>query len=127
LRSRYQLEFSCRALKQFFNKTSKLLRFTKPTRNMKKLLTSPFWPLVLDYLILFCYLLETELKIVEQNIHNNYSWNYLGRIKSCFKSINSYFTDLTVSGDKIATYKGVPWTVNGKHITSQTLVNVQIK
>jgi hypothetical protein len=58
---------------------------------MKKLLTSPFWPLVLDYLILFCYLLETELEIVEQNVHNNYSWNYLGRIRSCLKTINSYF------------------------------------
>ena len=51
----------------------------------------------------------------------------LAELKVALKTINSYFTDLTVSGDKIATYKGVPWTVNGKHITSQTLVNVQIK
>ena len=35
--------------------------------------------------------------------------------------------DLKVNGDKVATYNGVPWTVNGKLVTSQTLVNVQIK
>ena len=35
--------------------------------------------------------------------------------------------DLKVNGVKVATYNGVPWTVNGKHVTSQTLVNVQIK
>ena len=35
--------------------------------------------------------------------------------------------DLKVNPDKLATYKGIPWTVNGKHVKSQTLVNVQIK
>jgi aminoacyl tRNA synthase complex-interacting multifunctional protein 1 len=35
--------------------------------------------------------------------------------------------DLKVNADKLATYQGVPWTVNGQHVKSQTLVNVQIK
>ncbi len=35
--------------------------------------------------------------------------------------------DLKVNDAKVATYKNVPWTVNGKHVVSQTLVNVQIK
>lgn len=35
--------------------------------------------------------------------------------------------DLKVNGDKVATYRGVPWTVNGKHCHSQSLSNVQIK
>lgn len=35
--------------------------------------------------------------------------------------------DLKIDGNKIATYKGVPWTVNGKHCLSQTLIDVQIK
>ena len=35
--------------------------------------------------------------------------------------------DLKVNGDKLATYKGVIWTVNGSPVTSQTLVDVQIK
>ena len=35
--------------------------------------------------------------------------------------------DLKIDGSKIATYKGVPWTVNGKHCLSQTLIDVQIK
>lgn len=35
--------------------------------------------------------------------------------------------DLKVNSDKVATYKGVPWTVNGKHCNSTTLVDVQIK
>lgn len=35
--------------------------------------------------------------------------------------------DLKIDINKIATYKGVPWTVNGKHCSSQTLTNVQIK
>lgn len=35
--------------------------------------------------------------------------------------------DLKIDTNKIATYKGVPWTVNGKHCSSQTLTNVQIK
>lgn len=35
--------------------------------------------------------------------------------------------DLKVNGDKIATYKGVAWAVNGKPCKSQTLVDVQIK
>lgn len=35
--------------------------------------------------------------------------------------------DLKVNGDKVATYKGIAWSVNGKFCTSQTLVNVQIK
>jgi len=35
--------------------------------------------------------------------------------------------DLKVSGDKVATYKGIPWTVNGEHCTSQTLIDVQVK
>jgi len=35
--------------------------------------------------------------------------------------------DLQVNPDKEATYKGVRWTVNGQPITSQTLVNVNVK
>ena len=35
--------------------------------------------------------------------------------------------DLKIDANKIATYKGVPWTVNGKHCSSQTLIDVQIK
>ena len=35
--------------------------------------------------------------------------------------------DLKVDADNLATYKGIPWTVNGKTVKSQTLVNVQIK
>eukprot|EP00094_Tigriopus_californicus_P001368 TCALIF_01324-PA protein Name:"Similar to MPI Mannose-6-phosphate isomerase (Macaca fascicularis)" AED:0.15 eAED:0.15 QI:2/0/0/1/0.75/0.8/5/0/691 len=35
--------------------------------------------------------------------------------------------DLKVSGDKVATYKGVAWTVNGEKCHAQTLSNVQIK
>jgi len=35
--------------------------------------------------------------------------------------------DLKVNADKVATYKGVPWTVNGKHCHSTTLTEVQIK
>merc|ERR1712179_539212 len=35
--------------------------------------------------------------------------------------------DLKVNEDKIATFKGTPWTINGKHCTSQTLSNVQVK
>ena len=31
------------------------------------------------------------------------------------------------NADNLATYKGIPWTVNGKKVKSQTLVNVQIK
>merc|ERR1712179_838693 len=33
--------------------------------------------------------------------------------------------DLKIDINKIATYKGVPWTVNGKRCSSQTLTNVQ--
>ena len=35
--------------------------------------------------------------------------------------------DLRIDADKVAMYKGVPWTVNGEKCYSQTLVNVQIK
>ena len=35
--------------------------------------------------------------------------------------------DLKVDGNKVATYKGVPWTVNGKPCYSSSLTNVQIK
>jgi aminoacyl tRNA synthase complex-interacting multifunctional protein 1 len=35
--------------------------------------------------------------------------------------------DLKCNGDKIATYKGVPWTVNGKHVKSQSLTDVQVR
>jgi aminoacyl tRNA synthase complex-interacting multifunctional protein 1 len=35
--------------------------------------------------------------------------------------------DLKVNGEGVATYKGIPWTVNGKTCVSQTLRNVQIK
>jgi len=35
--------------------------------------------------------------------------------------------DLKVNGSKEATYKGVLWTVNGSPVTSQSLVDVQIK
>lgn len=35
--------------------------------------------------------------------------------------------DLKLDANRVATYKGVPWTVNGKHCISQTLSNVQIK
>ena len=35
--------------------------------------------------------------------------------------------DLKVDENKVATYKGVPWSVNGKPCLSQTLVNVQVK
>jgi len=35
--------------------------------------------------------------------------------------------DLKIDGNKVATYKGVPWTVNGKQCHSTTLTNVQIK
>ena len=35
--------------------------------------------------------------------------------------------DLKVNADRVATYKGVPWTVNGKHCHSRTLTDVQVK
>jgi len=35
--------------------------------------------------------------------------------------------DLKVNADKVATYKGVPWTVNGQKCHSTTLTDVQIK
>ena len=35
--------------------------------------------------------------------------------------------DLKVNTDQIATYKGIPWLVNGQPCKSQTLVDVQIK
>ena len=35
--------------------------------------------------------------------------------------------DLKVNADLIATYKGIPWLVNGEPCKSQTLVDVQIK
>ena len=35
--------------------------------------------------------------------------------------------DLKVDAKGVATYKGVPWTVNGQHCKSQTLTGVQIK
>jgi len=35
--------------------------------------------------------------------------------------------DLKVNQDKAATYKGIPWTVNGEFCLSQTLVDVQVK
>lgn len=35
--------------------------------------------------------------------------------------------DLKVDDNKVATYRGVPWSVNGKPCLSQTLVNVQVK
>ena len=43
------------------------------------------------------------------------------------KIFESCAPDLKVDGNNVATYKGVPWTVNGKHCLSTTLVNVQIK
>jgi hypothetical protein len=35
--------------------------------------------------------------------------------------------DLRVNGQGVATYKGVAWTVGGKHVTAATLKDVQIK
>ena len=35
--------------------------------------------------------------------------------------------DLKVNGQKVATYQGKPWKVNGKECHAQTLANVQIK
>jgi aminoacyl tRNA synthase complex-interacting multifunctional protein 1 len=35
--------------------------------------------------------------------------------------------DLKVDGSGVATYKGVPWTVNGKHCKSKTLKDVIVK
>ena len=43
------------------------------------------------------------------------------------KIFESCAPDMKVDGNNVATYKGVPWTVNGKHCLSTTLVNVQIK
>ena len=35
--------------------------------------------------------------------------------------------DLKVDGNRVATYKNVPWSVNGKPVLSPSLVSVQIK
>jgi len=35
--------------------------------------------------------------------------------------------DLKVNSEGIATYKGIPWSVNGKQCKSQTLKDVQVK
>lgn len=35
--------------------------------------------------------------------------------------------DLKVNDEKIATYRGIPWSVNGKPCKSQSLTNVQVK
>lgn len=35
--------------------------------------------------------------------------------------------DLKVDDQMVATYKGVPWAVNGQPCKSQTLTNVQVK
>merc|ERR1712183_885222 len=43
------------------------------------------------------------------------------------KIFESCAPDLKVNGEKLATYKGVLWTVNGDPVTSQSMVEVQIK
>lgn len=50
-----------------------------------------------------------------------------GQLNPKKKIFESCAPDLQCNGDKVATYKGVPWTVNGKHCRSQTMSNVQIK
>jgi len=53
------------------------------------------------------------------------------KLNSIFKDYQIFnlflILDLKVNGDRLATFRSVPWTVNGKHVLSQTLVNVQIK